>query len=67
MQEEGWSEAAQDAALPGLQAAQAALQQQQALVGQVSSELSPALVKIVKLEQQVRAADTCFYLNQHSP
>ncbi|WIA34425.1 hypothetical protein OEZ86_012759 [Tetradesmus obliquus] len=51
-EEEGWSAAAQDAALPGLQAAQAALQQQQALVGQVSSELSPALVKIVKLEQQ---------------
>jgi hypothetical protein len=37
-----------------LQAAEVVLQQQEALVGQASSELSPALVKYVALEQQVR-------------
>jgi hypothetical protein len=37
-----------------LEAAQAALQHQEELVDQASSELSPALVKYVELDQQVR-------------
>jgi hypothetical protein len=53
MQSEGCSDAEADL-LPQLEAAQAALQQQEALMGQLSRELSPALVKYVKLEQQVR-------------